>query len=307
MDERTAEELFDEVLRGIVTEAGQRTNKELVALAALLLLLGRQLREQFPYSRALREAEAVALRLAAMNMATAVAGGTQAAIARAVRDTYESIRNRIGEAHVEIGKSFSIDLTEVIRLRMAQVGQQAGLRTAGLRRRGTVGTAMDSSLRSVGVAVDVLINAGVRAGIPVERVASDIAASLSGAEFSLRDYHLRDVDISALRRIKNEGTRDLISEVNNTRRAAVAEALENGGFVQAARWTLSARHHGLPSSPDVCDLIAARNVGLGVGMYQVKQWPDAPHPHCGCYQAAPLQVRPPRQWAEELAAAAVVA
>jgi hypothetical protein len=53
--------------------------------------------------------------------------------------------------------------------------------------------------------------------------------------------------------------------------------------VGLVEWQISGRHDSLPSSPDVCDLLASQDLyGHGDGLYPAPLIPPHPHPYCEC-------------------------
>ena len=94
-------------------------------------------------------------------------------------------------------------------------------------------------------------------------------------------------EVSPLRGLKARGERAIVSETYNSMRVSQAEALDDTGAFQVAKWTLSRAH----KVRDVCDDIATTDIGYGPGWYPPALWPQAPHPYCGCYQGRIRLVR----------------
>jgi hypothetical protein len=87
------------------------------------------------------------------------------------------------------------------------------------------------------------------------------------------------------------------SEINNGNTEAHRMSMLGSPVVALVKWRLSGRHAGLPSSPDVCDVVAFRDIhGLGPGIYHIGTCPPQLHPNCGCRRQAIL--RPPSEWNE---------
>ena len=92
--------------------------------------------------------------------------------------------------------------------------------------------------------------------------------------------------------------RIMVSETNTAHSEAHREASIESPVVGYLRWNLSGRHAGLPSSPDVCDTLANRDLhGLGKGVYYPETYPIRPHPNCGCFQSFVL--RPITEWGND--------
>lgn len=108
-------------------------------------------------------------------------------------------------------------------------------------------------------------------------------------------------EATAIRTLLSDARRIAVSEINNALRASNAAAMIEGGIVAATKWTLNSRHEGLRSSPDECDDLAeADDFDLGPGWYPPEEWPDAPHPYCGCYQGD-VQLLPVADWGQNIA------
>ncbi len=89
--------------------------------------------------------------------------------------------------------------------------------------------------------------------------------------------------------------RIMLSEQNTAHSEAHREGVIESPVVNYMRWNLSGRHIGLPSTPDVCDTLAKRDLfGLGKGVYYAQNYPIRPHPNCGCFQG--FVMRPISEW-----------
>lgn len=93
--------------------------------------------------------------------------------------------------------------------------------------------------------------------------------------------------------------RILITEGYEAMRRSTALANQLSPIIRIAKWTVSDQHASLPSSPDVCDLLASQDNGFGKGWYPLDQWPSLPHPHCGCY-AGRVRAFPSSEWFAQL-------
>jgi phage baseplate assembly protein W len=84
-------------------------------------------------------------------------------------------------------------------------------------------------------------------------------------------------------KLENNLRRVLSHEVANAADDAGKRLAAQSGAVDLVEWTLSLRHDTLPSSPDVCDVLAAADpFGYGPGRYHPEAVPILPHPHCEC-------------------------
>jgi len=114
---------------------------------------------------------------------------------------------------------------------------------------------------------------------------SDVADAVTGAVAGddLADALRRvgmDVDARG-GRLEANLRRILSHEVANAADDAGKRLAAQSGAVDLVEWTLSLRHDTLPSSPDVCDVLAAADpFGYGPGRYHPEAVPVLPHPHC---------------------------
>lgn len=96
----------------------------------------------------------------------------------------------------------------------------------------------------------------------------------------------------ALKRVVHDARRIAVSETNNTLRATNTVSMGASGIVAAMQWQRSGAHE----TRDECDDYAEQDLyGFGAGFYPPDQFPDAPHPWCGCYQGEVI-FKPPEQW-----------
>lgn len=145
--------------------------------------------------------------------------------------------------------------------------------------------------------VDRVINAGLARGMDARRIARDIAGVMLRAEPDLVEYGLRE-SLSGLGTILSDAKMIALSETLNAMREANAVAMQASPVVKAMKWQTSGGHGGLPSSPDVCDdLAAGHGEGLPPGYYRPAEFPVAQHPRCGCY-AGDVLLLPVEQWGQ---------
>ena len=105
--------------------------------------------------------------------------------------------------------------------------------------------------------LDRIINGAVASGQSAERTAREIAKLLAGGDGDLATFGLKGADGGGVRSLLYDSRRIAVTETNNALREANTMALRASPIVQAAKWQLSGRHDGLPSSPDECDDLAA--------------------------------------------------
>jgi hypothetical protein len=120
---------------------------------------------------------------------------------------------------------------------------------------------------------------------PADEVSNDLFLLLLGQDIEYERYDVRREEMTPLRGLAMLGATVVVAETFNTMREGDARALAALGLARTGRWTLSARHSGLRSSPDICDDIASRNSGFGPGRYAIDRWPGSPHPYCGCFMS----------------------
>lgn len=158
-------------------------------------------------------------------------------------------------------------------------------------------TLINNNIGDAAPDLDRIINAGLANGFSSQRLTKDIATLLESGYASLGDYGIRSGSVTGAATVMSDARRIAVTEINNAYREANTAALKEASIVAAAKWSLSGRHDGLPSSPDECDdIAAASSPGYPPGYYTPDDWPLAPHPHCGCYQGGPVIYLPVEQW-----------
>lgn len=118
-----------------------------------------------------------------------------------------------------------------------------------------------------------------------DEVSNDLFLLLLGQDIDYSQYDTTREELTPMRGLLYLGATVVVAETFNAMHAGSGRTLAALGLVRTGRWTLSARHSGLSSSPDACDDIAARDVGFGAGRYEVDRWPQPPHPYCGCFMS----------------------
>ncbi len=110
----------------------------------------------------------------------------------------------------------------------------------------------------------------------------------------LKAEPLPEVDLKQAKQLLHRSRRIVITETNQAYHTSDIVASAASPVVLFLVWTLSGRHAGLPSSPDVCDLIALHDAGYGPGHYPPEICPSLLHPYCLCTTRKVL--RPASQW-----------
>lgn len=119
---------------------------------------------------------------------------------------------------------------------------------------------------------------------------STLNESLKEGVIDLADYNKARTALFDARRI-------VVTENNNAFRESALQSAIESPVVGYAKWNVSGRHYGLPSSPDVCTVWHESDLfGVGAGVFPLQNFPSAPHPWCGCYKYDVL--RTPDQWNE---------
>lgn len=188
--------------------------------------------------------------------------------ARAFGQTYLGV-DRFLATQVALGTS-----AERVRRRLAymmatdaQGNVNEGLMRA-LRTRGVTGRRFEKLLRRAGADPSFL-------GFDSKAQAIDQLTAARGLLFNTR--------------------RIAVSEINTAYTEAQRVSSVESPVVKDLKWTLSSRHATIPSSPDICDTLASRNLyGLGPGHYPPEVCPAPPHPYCGCSRRP--RTRPIEEW-----------
>ena len=218
---------------------------------------------------------------------------------RAVRLTVDDIVNMHARVNARILARHDIATAKVLD-RYKQLNVRA-LAAIASRSRGSsaLRTLVHRHMTDAGPDLDRLLQRAVAQGVSSRALARDVEQLLRGEFPSLRAYDMRVSELSGLRTVSYDARRIALSEVNNAQREANAVAMRASPIVAATKWQLSGNH----GDPDECDELAtADEHGFGPGFYPPAEWPDAPHPHCGCY-AGDVVFYPVEQWAARAAAA----
>lgn len=226
----------------------------------------------------------------------------------AVKGHRDGIKAAASIEGLKISSRFEFVPENVIRLMAIKRGLSANITFRALIKRG---------LESHSQFVDDFVGSMIARGVSADRGAVLLARSLSAnnpdLEAAIRELgkykgrnllenirheSLADVDPAVLKEAKQilyEMRRITVSEINSAYNEADRVSAARSPMVRGLKWQLSGAHAGLPSSPDVCDILAEQNIhGLGDGVYYPETTPGLPHPHCGCSTSTVF--RKPEDW-----------
>lgn len=226
----------------------------------------------------------------------------------AVKGHREGIKAAAAIEGLAVSGRFEFVPEEVIRLMAIKRGLSAGITFRALIKRG---------LESHSGFVDDFLGSMIARGVSADRGAVLLAKTFSEGNPDLqaaimrlgrnkgrslleniRHESLADMDPAVLKEAKQllyEIRRITVSEINSAYNEANRVSAARSPMVRGLKWQLSGAHAGLPSSPDVCDILAGQDFhGLGEGVYYPETTPGLPHPHCGCTTSTVL--REPKEW-----------
>jgi hypothetical protein len=187
-----------------------------------------------------------------------------------------------------------------------------------LQRRGIFGsknyqTLIGRNLQSMGGQVDRFLNSAISRGVSAERASQELAGMIarndqrllglidngrlrkSAIRSALRNSEIDKNTFKMARKVLYDAKRIMVTEINTAYREADILSSYESPVVGAKRWRVSARHFGLPSTPDVCTMYYETDLfGMGEGVFPVLNTPSTPHPFCGCLQTDVL--RPVNEW-----------
>lgn len=230
----------------------------------------------------------------ASSAAQLAADGHAAALASASRATGVAV-------------SFSFTSVPVQALELMMVRRGLGLSTTfrTLVRRNVQGLAGD---------IDAFLTSAVARGVSNQRAARELATIMArndpvllraleslGPRGGRTAKAIREgvqIDPGTARQVRSllvDARRIAVSEINSAHDEADKLAARRSPVVDLLHWRTSGRHAGLPSSPDVCDIVAEADPhGYGPGLYHPETCPSLLHPYCQCTTSKVL--RPPADW-----------
>lgn len=178
-------------------------------------------------------------------------------------------------------------------------------------------TLLNRNLRAAAADVDRFLSSSIGRGVAPDRAAKELATILArddeAVKAALKSLGPRagrtraviaegvEIPPDVLRRARaalTDSRRIMVSEIQNTFFEADRQASVESPMVDLVKWTLSGRHAGLPTSPDICDYYATADLhGYGPGLFHPASVPPPPHPNDQC-QMTPV-LRSPREWDKE--------
>ena len=217
---------------------------------------------------------------------------------------------RVGELHsralerlltdrgVQVGYSFDGFVDEALRGHIYRRQLRVGNTYKTLQKRNLIHLA-DSVERDIAQ--------GLNEGRSWKQLRSDLAKTMlfeqnTPEELLKKDIiYLRDIGSdatggkTAMKKMLFDVDRIARTEINNAYTEADRAGAERSPVIKGIRWTLSGRHEGLPSSPDICDVYAEMDDhGMGAGVYFAETLPARPHPFCLCNIL--FEMRTPEEW-----------
>jgi len=131
-----------------------------------------------------------------------------------------------------------------------------------------------------------IIGSGMDKGKTAEQIAQDIRRyvkpSSEGRGLSPFEFYRRHYDTARTPRDLRSGSieynalRIARTEIATTNREVIYELYKDDPNVKGYKWILSPSH----PKPDICDVYAEHNEGLGKGVW--RKPPSTPHPNCFC-------------------------
>lgn len=181
-------------------------------------------------------------------------------------------------------------------LRLAGLEQDVEREIAELRRGHLSIAALSSQAASLALqSLSEFLDAAVLQDVPGDEARDDLMLLFLGSDIDYVKYGLSRPDVTPLRALPFAAVVLAVSEIYNATREGTSIGLSKLGLVKTGKWTISGIHSTLSSSPDVCDDFSVRELGFGPGRFLVSSWPNAPHPHCGCYMSD-VRLTELRQW-----------
>lgn len=108
-------------------------------------------------------------------------------------------------------------------------------------------------------------------------VDSALARGLSAREFAQEAR--RFIDPNTPGGVRYAANRLARTELNNAFHYAQTRDSAAKPWISGQKWHLSGSH----PRPDECNVFAARNIGMGPGVFKPDDVPNKPHPNCLCY------------------------
>ena len=162
-------------------------------------------------------------------------------------------------------------------------------------------TIISRNLQDVASDIDDYLESAVARGVDGRRAAKELAYLMAKNDPEVQRIvgrEVTDAPAEALKRAKrlmSDAERIAIHESYSAYDEADKLASAKSPVVLAVRWRTSGRHGGLPSAPDVCDVVEQADIyGLGPGVYPPEFAPPLLHPRCTC--SCEKHLRPVEDW-----------
>jgi hypothetical protein len=207
---------------------------------------------------------------------------------RDIVDIHRRVNERLMERYVgdaALREALAGRFDHVAVRAVAAIGSRA-------RNAATFRTLVHRHMEDAAADLDRVLVSGIARGVSSARLAKDVQRVLEGDHPDLTDYGLRRTELSGLRTVEADARMIALSETNNAMREANALAMQESPIIVAAKWQTSGNH---PVEDECDELATADEHGYGPGFWRVDDWPDAPHPNCGCY-AGEVFFRPVEEW-----------
>ena len=231
--------------------------------------------------------------------------GIQSAAAVAARGHSRGYTDAARAAGMDVVVSFDSVPAEALQLMQRR-------RDAGIAKE--FKTLMNRHITQAARGVDRYLTSAIGRGITYDRAGKELAAMFTRGDQQLLKVldnvgpiggHVKGIigtgtfdQVQEVRGLLFDARRIVITEMNTTFFEADRVAAVQSPVVDLVEWTLSARHDGLPTSPDVCTVYAETDLhGYGKGLYHPQSVPPHPHPFCACTLGHVLL--PPDQWGTE--------
>lgn len=220
----------------------------------------------------------------------------QHSAARAIAQVARTIRDEYSTVHARLLETQGLPSGGVVA-RFRVIPQRVNERLVTLYGRNeTLAAITGRNIAAARSSIEAYVTAAT--GRTPDRVAVQSIGRILQGRLPIDIAGLEPKVITPARGLVHRGIRIIGTETFHAMREGTAEGSAQSPLILAGRWTLSDRHHELPSSPDECDQVAAggRIIDGKPGWYEPEEWPVAPHPRCECYQGDTRFIDP-AEWA----------
>ena len=193
-----------------------------------------------------------------------------------IRDTVKGILQRYQSTALDLRQQQS-SVSLSARFDKANIGVISVLASRRGGVAATYQTLIKRNMADAAPVLDRLLEAGIARGQAIPSLARAVADLL---EERLPDPSLRVIRMGGLSSIASDARRIARTETMNALRESNRAGAEASGMIAAHKWQVNSAH----PAEDECDDLADEDTGFGPGYYAPEDWPEAPHPNCGCYQ-----------------------